>query len=353
VVIARNESRCIERCLRSAAPYVDRMLVLDTGSQDDTVSLARACGAAVHHMDWPGSFAVARNKALDLADASWNLVLDADEWIVGGGEALRAVADGDPTLGIVRIQSHFGLGESAGVAVDWLTRLLPSGVRYVGAVHEQPESALPRNRLPLVVGHDGYEPEAMASKKGRNRALLLTMLEQAGGDDAYLLFQLGKDHQAYGDLAAAAELYQQSVAATSPIVSGRASLIVRMIHCLGKAGRLQDALAMCGDFLEELADSPDYFFTVGDLCLDAAVAWPQDAEAEWLPMAKAAWQRCLAIGEQPEQDGAVAGRGSYLPAYNLSVVHEGLGEAESASRYRDLSQQMRQSANEGLAAPRQ
>lgn len=351
VMIARDEARCIQRCLRSVAPYVDRMLVLDTGSQDDTVALAQACGAEVHHMAWPGSFSLARNKALDLANANWNLILDADEWVVSGGESLRESVRTLRGPGTVRVESQCGGLADAGVGVDWLTRLLPRGVRYVGAVHEQPESPLPRHRLPLVVRHDGYEAEPMVAKKGRNRALLLTMLEQAGGDDAYLLYQLGKDLEAYGELERAAEVYLRSLGATNPAASGRSSLIVRTLYCLGKSGRLQTALAMAGDYLEELADSPDYFFTVGDLCLDAAVASPQDAVAEWLPMAKAAWIRCLEIGERPEQDGGIVGRGSYLAAYNLSVVHEGLDETQEARRYLHLSRQMRQAESEMAAPP--
>jgi glycosyltransferase involved in cell wall biosynthesis len=47
VMIARDEARCIERCLRSAAGRVDELWVLDTGSVDDTPALARRCGAQV------------------------------------------------------------------------------------------------------------------------------------------------------------------------------------------------------------------------------------------------------------------------------------------------------------------
>ena len=57
------------------------MLMLDTGSGDETPAIARACGAEVHHAFWPDDFAAARNLALQLADADWCLMLDADEWI--------------------------------------------------------------------------------------------------------------------------------------------------------------------------------------------------------------------------------------------------------------------------------
>jgi hypothetical protein len=51
-------------------------------------------------------------------------------------------------------------------------------------------------------------------------------------------------------------------------------------------------------------------------------------------MAEAAWQRCLALGEHPEQPGAVAGRGSYLAAHNLAVVLEGTDRPSEAAALR-------------------
>lgn len=88
-LIVRNEERCLARCLDSVAPFVDRMVVLDTGSTDGTVAIAKAAGAEVHHLAWPDDFAEARNHVLACADADWNLMLDADEWISAGGEDLR------------------------------------------------------------------------------------------------------------------------------------------------------------------------------------------------------------------------------------------------------------------------
>ncbi|HWU96100.1 MAG TPA: glycosyltransferase family 2 protein, partial [Sphingomonas sp.] len=88
VMIVRDEERCLARCLESARAHVDRMIVVDTGSTDDTVAIAERCGAAVHHFPWCDDFAAARNAALDLSDADWNLVLDADQWIEGDASAL-------------------------------------------------------------------------------------------------------------------------------------------------------------------------------------------------------------------------------------------------------------------------
>ena len=98
VMIVRNEARCIERCLHSAKPWVDEILVLDTGSTDATRELAAACGARVLSADWADDFSAARNRALAATEASWRLILDADEWIAGGQASLAALRDEPPAF---------------------------------------------------------------------------------------------------------------------------------------------------------------------------------------------------------------------------------------------------------------
>ena len=78
-IIVRDEATRIEACLRSVQDFVDEMVVVDTGSTDETVALAQACGARIEHLEWPGDFAPARNAALEHVKGDWVLVLDADE----------------------------------------------------------------------------------------------------------------------------------------------------------------------------------------------------------------------------------------------------------------------------------
>ncbi|MFL0726115.1 MAG: glycosyltransferase family 2 protein, partial [Prochlorococcus sp.] len=78
-MIVRNEERRLGACLESVKGFVDEMVLLDTGSTDSTVAVAKAAGAQVEHLPWPGDFAPARNAALKLIKGDWVLVLDADE----------------------------------------------------------------------------------------------------------------------------------------------------------------------------------------------------------------------------------------------------------------------------------
>ncbi|HET6655221.1 MAG TPA: glycosyltransferase family 2 protein, partial [Gammaproteobacteria bacterium] len=78
IVITRNEAGCIGRCLASAAGWANEIIVLDSGSTDRTVDIARRYTDQVEITDWPG-FGVQKQRALDRASCGWVLSLDADE----------------------------------------------------------------------------------------------------------------------------------------------------------------------------------------------------------------------------------------------------------------------------------
>ena len=103
VIIAKNEADRIGRCLASMRPVCAEMLVLDCGSDDDTVAVARAAGARVEHQDWLG-FAGQKNEAISRATQPWLLLLDADEWLAEGarpncGSCSPAAVSNRPTCG--------------------------------------------------------------------------------------------------------------------------------------------------------------------------------------------------------------------------------------------------------------
>jgi len=330
VVIARNEAPRIARLLDSVAPWVDRMLVLDTGSSDATVAVAQACGAVVRHFVWCDDFSAARNAALQQADADWHIVLDADEWLADGGPVLAALRQRSPDfVGSVQLADH---GAADGVVFERLSRVLPGALRYAGRVHEQPQHALPLRQLDITIGHDGYSAANRAAKRGRNRALLQIELQHAPRD-AGLWLALGKDHSAYDEHAAAAAAYARSEALRPAGAAWRGDLAARHLYALKRAGRHAEGAACAEARLADCADSPDFFFALGDLMLDWAALDPAQA-ATALPLAEAAWLRCLDIGERPDQPGSVQGRGSHLALHNLVVIYDGLGDRAKAQALR-------------------
>lgn len=320
VVIARNEAATIARLLDSVRSHVDALLVMDTGSTDDTVRLAEAAGARVHHFSWIDDFSAARNAALDAAGADWHLVLDADEWLVGEGsgaalEALRATAP--DFVGTIALEDHF----DGGTARSRLSRVLPGTVRYTGRIHEQPSHALPVRALDVHVAHDGYQPERLKHKQGRNEALLLAAVQDDPANP-YLWYQLGKDFSVYDRFVEAEAAFATAVERLTAMSTPPAwwnDLVARRLFGLKSLKRHADGMVFAETQLRRCADSPDFFFALGDLLLDWAADEPEQAPV-LVPMIEDAWRRCLEIGERPDQPGAVAGRGSHLAAHNLALL---------------------------------
>lgn len=336
VMIVRDEARCIERCLASVRPWVDSMIVLDTGSRDATPELAAAAGAQVHRFRWCDDFSAARNAALAHSDADWNLVLDADEWLRDGGANLRAQPSPDAGfVGTVDIVNEFDTSHGPQTSRSVLPRLLPRGVRYAGRIHEQPDTGLPRMPVGLTVAHDGYRGDALAAKRGRNLRLLEDVVA-AAPHDPYLRYQLGKDLCVYERFEDAVPHLLHALDDAAPGARYRHDLVVRTIFALKKCHRHADAVQIAEHEMRHWQGSPDFHFALGDLLLDWAACEPARA-TELLPMIEAAWLQCLHIGEQPGFEGSVAGRGSHLAAGNLAVLYDGTGRPDEARRFRAMA----------------
>lgn len=88
-VIVKNEEKNIATCINSVKSIVDEIVVIDTGSTDDTVKIVEQLGGTVYSFEWIGDFAAARNYALSKANGNWIIFLDADEYV--GKESISVV----------------------------------------------------------------------------------------------------------------------------------------------------------------------------------------------------------------------------------------------------------------------
>ncbi len=90
-MIVKNGAATLARCLSSVRGVVDRIVVGDTGSTDDSIAVAKSFGAEVVPVSWQNDFAEARNAVLARASCDWVLVLDADEMLdLDGAAGLRS-----------------------------------------------------------------------------------------------------------------------------------------------------------------------------------------------------------------------------------------------------------------------
>src|ERR1700677_2356118 len=103
-MIVKNEARCLARCLRSVKQVVDEIVIVDTGSKDDTVKIATEFGGKISQFDWINDFSAARNFALDQTGGDWILVLDADEFASDAlGKEIREFILSEPAIGRLKL----------------------------------------------------------------------------------------------------------------------------------------------------------------------------------------------------------------------------------------------------------
>ena len=161
VVITRNEGDRIARCVGSLVPLCREVIVLDSGSSDDTVAIARGLGAQVQQQDWLG-FAAQKNAAIALAAQPWVLLLDADEWLEAPAQqTLRRLFAGrieQADVWLLLRRTHF-LGHrlrAGSFAREPVQRLFRSHLRHaLRPVHEYLDTTGSREMTSrIVLEHD-------------------------------------------------------------------------------------------------------------------------------------------------------------------------------------------------------
>ncbi len=217
-MIVKNEERFLGACLASVRDVVDEMIVVDTGSTDRTVEIAREMGATVLDRPWRDDFSWAKNEALAAATYRWIVVLDADEELVPESlPLLRALRETPAHDTAVYVHIRNVVDDESG-SLSTMTHILPRifpnspRLRYRGVIHESlvldgGACEVTTVFSPVTIVHKGYTKSMLEgrNKTERNRPLLERALEQ-NGDDPFAWFN-------FGVAAIAAGEHEQGIAA--------------------------------------------------------------------------------------------------------------------------------------------
>ena len=208
-IIVKNEAEHLRRCLGSIREFCDEIVVVDTGSTDDTVAIAESFGARVSHKPWRDDFAASRNVALDAVTAEWVLYIDADEELVmDDARAMRALVGESSDVMAFGLNMHTQVNWTP--YTDYRLWRHRDDIRFTGEIHESTMGDIVRvaqetSRMlrPIAIDilHHGYEGD-LTAKHRRNLPLLLAELK-VHPEKINLWNHLGRVHLALGraDLA--------------------------------------------------------------------------------------------------------------------------------------------------------
>ena len=217
-LIVKNEERFLVQCLKSVRGLATQLIVVDTGSTDRTVEIAREFGAEIHTFPWCDDFAAARNAALEHATGDWVLMLDADEELPAAQHVrLKADMKSATTIALRLPLVNAGQENEGRSFVPRLFRNAP-GACFTGRIHEQVFSSLLElgKKWGLKIGlgsaelrHHGYSQELLRdrNKIERNLKLLRAALEETP-HDVNLVMNLGLELARSDDLAGGLEKYR-------------------------------------------------------------------------------------------------------------------------------------------------
>uniref|UniRef100_A0A6M3LAQ2 Putative glycosyltransferase n=1 Tax=viral metagenome TaxID=1070528 RepID=A0A6M3LAQ2_9ZZZZ len=206
-MIVRDEERNLKRCLDSIKDFVDEIIVVDTGSTDNTVKIAESYGAKVYHHPWQNDFSLHRNQSIGYATCKWLFIIDADEELIFDGRTSSEIKN---AFGNIR-DNHKALAielkdiQSSCVTMELNTiRFFRKGcVEYKGIVHNQPsvEGASGASFIPNVrIHHYGYDLTAEQKKKKFERTVgLLEKTLKEHPENYHTLFYLCQIHTVNND----------------------------------------------------------------------------------------------------------------------------------------------------------
>ena len=226
-MIVKNEAENLAACLESVGDLADEIIIVDTGSTDNTVEIARSWATQIKHFIWIDDFAAARNESIKEAQGNWIFWMDADDRLSPDNVARlkQAAASGRADAYYCYVVSQFQNNQVAQDRIEHL-RLFRNrrGVQFEFPLHEDAAPTAHRlgltiARTNIVVNHTGYtaDPQTLQAKARRNLQIIQAAHRQAP-DNLYWRFHLGVTLHALGDLAGSIEHLAAVIANPPPFL---------------------------------------------------------------------------------------------------------------------------------------
>lgn len=379
-IIVKNEQNNIEHCLKCLTPYMPEIIVVDTGSTDNTKAIASQYTDRVYDFSWINDFAAAKNFAISKATNSYVMVLDSDEFIESLDiQKLQEELQKHPDqVGRIFRRNVFERNGTQQENTEWINRIFSKEqFHYEGCIHEQVTAingeAYKTYQAPVVILHTGYDlPEGERKQKAeRNiillrqelQRLLIAFLQKAdlsdnvnktfvpveseydekqcvnkilsiieAGDDLsdtlqheeqlpYILYQLGKGYYMAENYAEACAYFS---CALSFDLNPKLEYVIDMVETYGYAlinnGQASDALFF-ESIQNEFGNTADFQFLMGLIYMNNARF--EEAVAAFLKATK-------------YKESRNVGANSCMAFYNIAVIYECLGMMDEAKRYYEM-----------------
>lgn len=332
-MIVKDEEKFIDDCLWSVRGIADEIIIVDTGSRDKTIEIARSHGATIHQYDWTNSFSDARNRAISYARGAWILVLDADERLDGNSKETILKAISKPTVDAyeVTFKNYSSDDSNADVYTHRACRLYrnKADYRYIGRAHERIVPSITKaggkiGKLDATIHHYGYSPQIIKEKQKYERYIRLLKEDLAENPtDIQCLYNLGAACSSSGDYRSAITYLGQAADIVHPNDEFfAAAVFFTMGQALRSLGKLEESVSTIDRALSLGIRHPELNFCNGNTLM---LLKRYDEAIEQ-------FQTAISIGKDGQWIGDTAASG-YRAEYGIASAYAALGDYAKASSY--------------------
>ncbi len=335
-IITRNEAKKLEKCLSSFRKYDVEIVVVDTGSTDETESIIKKYADVIGRYDWCDDFSKARNYSLGLATYDWVLVIDSDEWVeyLNEKDITKLITAGmnadkeNICVGRVERVNDISDLKSTSKGYEHISRLFNrKQCRYRGRIHEQVISindtlSVMYKNVDIVIGHSGYVGrDSYRVKKAERNIRLLNLDLEEYGPDPYVYYQLGKGYYMLKDYHNASVNFEKGLSFNlDPALEYVQDMVETYGYALLNEKRIPEMMFL-KNIYDEFAVSADYVFLMGLAYMNNEM---YDEAIEEFSKATT------------YKNSKIEGCNSYKANYNIGVIRECLGDKQTALKYYKL-----------------
>ncbi|MFD3448179.1 glycosyltransferase [Microbacteriaceae bacterium 4G12] len=334
-MIVKDEEKYIGNCLNSVKGVVDEIIIVDTGSSDQTVEICKSFGAQVFEFPWNGSFSAARNYGLERATGDWILWLDADEEVDASDVyKLRDVLYSDDSILSIHLVNYYGEEPDPTKTFDIShARLLKNhiGFKFMYDIHEMlnvsevlPELDVSQIKtMPIKVYHYGYLNPVNENKKKfeRNLGMLKDALKEKD-HNPWTHYHIASEYARVKQYDKAFEHVNHAILDFLKQLTTPPALVYRLKYTiLISSGSIEGAWPSIDKATLLYPDYVDLHFYKGVILLF------KNLYTEALEV----FDHCLEMGEDNLQYLTLKGVGSFQALFYKGCCLEQLGQIEEAA----------------------
>lgn len=275
--MVKNEERHLEQCLESLQPILDgidsELIIVDTGSKDQTVEIAKKYTNNVYFQPWNNNFADMRNKTIQYAKGEWLFILDGDE-VVQQPEKIISFLNSKKSKkyhsGMLTLKNMTKERDESANIISSALRLFRNHhhFHYEGVIHEQPRCELPVCELKAEILHYGYvstDKKLMEYKFKRNSEILQRELEKEP-ENIYYWYQLSQSYGMHKDYEKSLEtsLKAYEIAKKNNVdLSRRMYIYTHLALTYYQNKKYEELESICLEGLKKKAKVLDLYFFLG------------------------------------------------------------------------------------------